>query len=75
MHLMNFNDPICEAGTEIFLLTGGYEANRGFGIDWGVMRAHALLQWIKRCVNNRVRNPSISRSLAASIRMAVSIDF
>jgi aminoglycoside phosphotransferase (APT) family kinase protein len=51
----------------------GYREERGLGIDWGVMRAHALLQWVKRCVNNRERKPRVSRSLAASIRMAVSL--
>jgi len=53
----------------------GYGAERGLGIDWDVMRAHALLQWTKRCVYNYERNPSISRSLAASIRMAVQLDY
>lgn len=50
----------------------GYREERGIGIDWEVMRAHALLQWAKRCVNNAERNPPVSRSLSASIRMVVS---
>lgn len=53
----------------------GYEVERGIGIDWGVMRAHVLLQWVKRCVNHYDRKPPVSRSLAAPIRMAISLDF
>ncbi|HIJ65973.1 MAG TPA: phosphotransferase [Candidatus Hydrogenedentes bacterium] len=52
----------------------GYEEQRGLRIDWTVMRAHALLQWVKRCVNSHERKPAVSRSLAGSVRIAVSLN-
>ena len=55
------------------LLDTGYSESRGLHIDWSVMWTHALLQWVKRCVNNYEKDPPESRSLACSIRMATDL--
>ena len=52
----------------------GYREKRGIGINWPVMKAHSLLQWVKRCVRNYERSPQTARFLAVSIRMAAVWD-
>jgi aminoglycoside phosphotransferase (APT) family kinase protein len=52
----------------------GYRGERGIEIDWPVMKAHSLLQWVKRCVRNYERAPQTARCLAASVRMAAVWD-
>jgi hypothetical protein len=37
----------------------GYRDERGIEVDWPVMKAHSLLQWVKRCVRTMKAPPRL----------------